>query len=162
MSDAKSCPLHGGTKVKCEAHPDIPDIWEQNVTPCHFYNPDTQKCIVSDISDNIRDIPTALAFLSLELRQPMKPSIEFTDFWQYLDEINLDKEVIYRSIVRGYIEKPRDETITYVYASYIAADQIIRLKCPCGDLRVATTVIDAIEQTCVDALLEFRSGAMKE
>lgn len=157
MSESeKSCPLHpSNSTFICEKG-------RIGHTPCHFYNPTTQQCVIFDISENLRDIPRALAFFSLEFRRPMKPPVLFTDLNEYVHEITLDKDGIYRGIVRGYKETRESETgvkAWYVVSTYIAGAQIIRFEKRSG--RYSNDILKKIEQTCIDALLEFRSGAMK-
>lgn len=174
MSDnRKSCPLRGGAPVSCEDELYLEstlnpanietDLFAESHVPCHFFNPNSRQCVLFDIAENLRDVPQALAFLSMEVRQCLKPRIEFDNEDQYIMEIRKDKDVIYRNIVRAVTDtRSNDLNIKsrYVMSSYIAGDQVIRFERRCGNNSGA--VLKLIEEACEDELLDFRPGKMKE
>lgn len=161
MSENKYyCPIQGGDKyVYCEGPDGNPK--------CQFFSDNSLQCIIFEIATNIRDIPTALSFLGLQLRQPMKPMVQFTDHQSFIDELRTDQMVIYRSIVRGVIKVHNAERqlppVYEAYSAYIAGDQIIKLSKDCGeDFEAATKIMKEIEEACIDVCVSFRPGVMKE
>lgn len=170
----KACPLRGNNQVSCEGEAQLEltdeestEVFKESIVPCHFYNPNTRQCVIYDISDHLRDIPQALSFLSLQLRQPMKPTVVFNDHKLFIDEVKQDQMVIYKTTVRGMIKEYQAEPYhprTYeVYSAYIAGDQIIKLSQDCQeDAEAATKIMDEIEAACIDACVSFRPGIMKE
>lgn len=149
----KSCPLHPENSVfDCEKG-------RLGHKPCHFYNPNTRQCVIFDISENLKDIPQALSFLSLELRQPKYPQVEYNNPLEFIEEIKIDKKEILRGIVRCDIEYSLSNSI--IRCSYIVNDQVIRLEIANMDPIEAGAMMQMIMDACLDSLLDFRHGRLK-
>lgn len=174
--NGRPCPLWGDMIVDCEQ---IPTGVGKISLPCHFYNANARHCVLFDISENLRDIPQALTMLSLGLGPKKPPRVLFTDIEEYLSEINADKDMIYRGIVR--VTKTIASTApksTGVYqmrllSSYAVQDQLIKFEHyygffttvePGGRDQASSAVDDDIQKIktlCLDLLLEARAGVLE-